>query len=430
MNYTRILFFITYIFAFIGSALFAFPLGGISVFPFRILMIILLIIMVFQVFYQREIKSTIFKDKYFCFFLLWWFYSIVQLFWSLDLNRSVEKIFFFTLMLLLFIFTSYLINEINQFVVLFYIIVISVIIINLFGWINVFSGKYLSSSRFYNSDLISLVPYNIPTSVFTNENDLGVFLATMVPFFLSAIEFNKKIKIKLIFIFLLISNMILIILTGSRGSFLALGIGIFLYLISLYAYRSKLTVKQISGNVFLASILIVAFTVIIANIGTAISFTYNFIYNDASNDIRINLIKNGFQFLQSTYGFGIGLGSFESYMLTKGPNYYASDIINIHNWLAEIFVESGFLIGTLYILVYVSILKNIYKIYIKTQHNNTKMITKTLLIALLVLLIASNVPSSFFQFRTHWILVSLSVVFLTVYKKHIEPNKEEIIRSK
>lgn len=408
---TKNLLYITYFFSFIGAAFFSISIAGFALFPFRILMLLILLIVLFLILRQKKVDISLFNNKYFLFLLMWWFYSILQLLWSYNIKRGLEKIIFFTLMIMLIIFTSYLLKKAVDYIKLFHVIIFSVVVTNVFGWINFFTGYYLQTSRLKDQTLLLAVPYNVPTSVFTNENDFGIFLAIFLPFFLAIMEYYRSIRLRFVVFLLLISNIALIYLSTSRGALLSMFLG-FIILLLFTISNKKGYIKLIYTTLlFSVSIFwgIISFTKIKNSIAEVI-------YDDVSTQVRINLIKNGFSYLNSTYGFGIGLGNFETYM-QNWPIYPTGNIINIHNWIAEIFVESGYLIGILYLWFYFALIKNIFFIYKLSDNSHYRMIAKALMTSLLVMIVASSVPSSFFQFRPHWILLAFSINFLKVYKK-------------
>lgn len=75
----------------------------------------------------------------------------------------------------------------------------------------------------------------------------------------------------------------------------------------------------------------------------------------SSDQVRWNLIRNGFYFLRKTYGFGVGAGNLYEWLSTKSV-YYIGSIRYMHNWYIEILATFGVVIFVLYLIYHIRVM--------------------------------------------------------------------------
>lgn len=422
MKLQRMLVYFLYIFGFIGSSILSITFGGIGFYPLRILLICFVLITGFHILYTQRVNTLLFNNKYFIFLIIWFTYSILLLPFSPNYSQPLTELAIFFEVILVVIFTNIFLKKIDHYYTLFRIILVGVFLISIIGWYNFITGNYLEVSRYYELSTLSFAGYNIPTSVFTNQNNLGVFLALFLPLFYSAIKIAKNKLYKIIVFLIIISLVIMIILTGSRGAIFAVAFGLAVFLFIGSLQKNKTTYTSYFYNIIILILSIIGLAIFLISIDDVLNHIYFFTTVDTSNLIRINLIKQGLDFLNSSYGFGIGLGNFENWMIAKEVKYYTGNIMKIHNWLAEVFVKSGYIIGVLYLVFYFSTIKDLFGIFRK-QNKKSSIIARGLLTSFLILFIAGSVPSSFFDQRFHWLLLAFTINFIIIHEsKHIKES--------
>ena len=125
--------------------------------------------------------------------------------------------------------------------------------------------------------------------------------------------------------------------------------------------------------------------------------------------LRISIVQNGVSLLYSTAGFDVGAGNAEYYMVTSP-----------HNWWLEILINYGIFIFIGYAIFYISIIRNLWKLYHEKQTKGEKMICEPLLVSLVGFFFASISSSSIMAFKPQWLLFAFALSFLNYIK-----NKEE-----
>lgn len=143
----------------------------------------------------------------------------------------------------------------------------------------------------------------------------------------------------------------------------------------------------------------------------------------ASTDIRINLLKNAFMFIADSFGMGIGAGNIEYYMKNFAV-LPTDEIVNIHNWWAEIFVHYGIIIFIGYLLLYLWMIVSLFRLYQNSEHWFDRMTTQALSTSLVAFSLASISPSSFMTLNYSWILVAFAIGYINLRYKNKGKMKE------
>ncbi len=161
-------------------------------------------------------------------------------------------------------------------------------------------------------------------STIANPNFLADFC--VFTFFIALGSFlNSRSKSTLILMFLILLN---IIFTLSKGAWLALGAGVFIFGIIYFNFFSEnYKQKHFKYNLIIAGILVCA--VLAAGIFTA--------KRKQSVDFRLSTWRSSFEMVQATPAFGMGLGSFKYiYTAYKRPEiFYMEGLHNAETQHAE-----------------------------------------------------------------------------------------------
>ncbi|MBO8157759.1 MAG: O-antigen ligase family protein [Bacillaceae bacterium] len=182
-------------------------------------------------------------------------------------------------------------------------------------------------------------------------SDPNILILSLIPFLFFLLS-NTKSKINKIGLVIILIN---VLLTLSRGGYIAIAFGIFIYII-LSPFKEK--IRLISISIFW--LIISLFTTRIffnINILSLISSRFNAIFEDNATG-RFEIWVNGIELFKKNPLFGIGAFNFRQYNL-----YFFGDGHYMHNTLLEILVEGGLIGFSLYLLFLVAIFRNIIKLY-------------------------------------------------------------------
>lgn len=413
LNFELKIFYLMIFFSFLGASISFINIAGISLLPYRILLIILIVFFIYKRYF---LLSNYLKVKeYFLFIIVWIIYSLLFLNWSIDQTNGIRYIFYlFIYLSLLICFINY-IKNIQQIKIIFNIWILFLIVTIVIAIWEINTGQHLSTSGYMKSPELTI---KIPTTFYTNSNDYATFLAISLPFLLFYIWSSKKIYLKLFFLLISFTIAFLILYIGSRANIISISIAFILYfVISNKQFKIKVSVIFI----FLFFILFIFFQEIIDNILFMLNNNLMSIIDSSertmndSNIVRMNLIYNSIDFLSQTYGFGVGAGNAEAWMEKYG-SYDTMGITNPHNWWIEILVNYGLFIFVFYVVIYIRLIYQLFVVFLSSKDVNQKEIAKVLLVSLLTFIFASISSSSVMAFMPQWILLIMSITFINVVK--------------
>lgn len=403
-NIINKLIYLTIISGFFGVAFFSIPFGSITLFFYRILIMALLIFVSLIFLKNKKIYISHIKVKNYLYFLFIWFvYAIFSLGWAKTKIEAVREIVFLVFGFSIVFLVVYFFRKLHNYKWLYKIWILVLVFMIILGFWEVITGNHLAGSKLNTSSKY------IPTGVFYNQNNFATYLALSIPFLLSLIKYKDSYK-KIIGIILLFSTLYLIILTGSRANYLAVILGIIIWF--LFNLNIKNKVKYIFITIAIGIIFSSFFPEQFINILNEIKFQISSIFTNyfkfstgerlGSIGVRINLIKNSLNLLIESFGFGVGAGNVEYYLKA-----------NIHNWWFEILTNYGIFIFAGYVLFYLGIIKELFKINKVFKKNSFElMISDTLLTAMVMFFLASISPSSILAFKPQWLLFAFSIGFI------------------
>ncbi|WP_226682038.1 teichuronic acid biosynthesis protein TuaE [Sutcliffiella horikoshii] len=410
---------------FLNNAFFSVNLGFFSLFPYRILLIIVGALIVLNL-YRSNFRENLWSDwknvkvkGSLLFFVFWLYYALFTLLWAKSVNDGIKYISILVMGIFLLFVVTLFINNVNRLTVFFYIWVSMSIFLMLIGYVNNLFEFQLPSSTLYDGPEYKA---HYPTAVFFNQNDFATFLSITLFFFLSLIRNGKSLSVKIVGIVLSLGALHLIMLTDSRASQLAAvaGVGLYLFLLSsTYIKKWLLIMGSVGTALFIAifysklweKISSLFFSPTIRDFSAALP----------SNEGRANLMRNALYFTFDSFGLGIGAGNAEYYM----ENYSIFDtdeVVNIHFWFLEILTNFGIIVFLGYITLYAYLMYKLYQYYQRGLTNNYKLFVEALLVSLGAFVFSSISPSSVANLYFHWVLFAFALATLNVLRNQSASN--------
>lgn len=303
---------------------------------------------------------------------------------------------------------------------------IAVLVTIIIGVCEIFSGRHLITSRFYDPEYVKMVfettgenaleyRIRIAASVFYNENDFSAFVSIMSPLFAADIACKERFKR---YLGLIVTGMIYFVLY-SNDAFICListVIALVVFLIFSHANRRTCILTALS---FIAIRLIILILPLIKSLGydpsTALEASLFEQYNNmemgyGSMLLRFNTYKVTLRetFL-NTKGLGFGAGSYYNYF----NKFAESEIMmrNPHNYWLEVLSEYGVIIFA----VYVVLLTLLFYVLIRrvTKFDRPK---AAMIIGMgSALIFASVAPSSYLMQTYYWIPIALAIYLADNY---------------
>lgn len=402
-----------------------------KIYLFHIMLIIIIFLFISFKFKNLKIKqaSTPTKLHYiFYFMFLWYSFSV---FWSIKIEYSLiylgYLIFGLSIILTLVYYVNTLQSQNDVFRILSKVFIVEIIIslleiftnfrypISPFSEYVYYFGREMKMNDLSEDEISHLMLS--PTGFEWNPNNLAIVMLGLLPFFL--LSENNKIKL---FGFFSIST--IIIMTTSRGAFIALFFMLFLYffflkrkifLISLvvipilgFSLFSSLAFLENSNNARVKKMLTSIDTVTI----------YLSEENSGKNSVgyRQELIHNGLNALRESYYIGVGGGASNAVQEMLGG--VDGKLTSMHNFWIEILVEGGILFFTVFILWYIYIVYTLYKIGFHTKHEKYKFYSQSLFLSMLTFIPSAISASSVVYELPMWLLFGFSIANINNYKRY------------
>lgn len=343
------------------------------------------------------------------FYFLWLVYGIISLMWSADpeTGLSSEIIVMFIGMLSLMMFPYYLqydeksVKLIRNAWIAGYLITLPI------AFYEITTMQHFSYTE--EERLLGGIGDYFPFAsvFFGNYNNYCVYICLCFPFMFWGFVDSQK-KLWKIFYALLAGIGILIILINTNRTSIVIFV---LYLLSFirFNWRSLFTF------IGLLVILVGSYQFLPASLQNSLDILFNYRVNvdysqDESGLLRLGLFNDGIRFLEDSYGFGSGAGSFETLML-KSPNY--DGISNPHNIFLEILSQYGILIFGGFLVWLIIIARGIYK---NTSYSPS--VKRIFYIAIICIPIIGIINSDALGYTVWWVyFTSLAMLAFIDYKK-------------
>lgn len=338
------------------------------------------------------------------FMLIWLLYATTSLLWAKDQLLWAKNVFYLCVANACMYVIPRVVIQPKQIQCCLRSFVIMGLIHNIVGWYEVITGDY----RFLTTTTKAWVyTYTqAPASLFGGENILATFLVFSTIFtIICLVESENKLG-KLICMSLVISSVLLLFRTTSRGNIFGLAAAAIVY--TYYALlRGKKHTKHIIA-LFIAiyvMLYLVFNTSILSTILEKLQIDFSSTQN-SSDVIRLNLIKSGLKYLVDSYLIGVGAGS-SSFMLQHNAVYDTGNIVVMHNYWLEILTDYGVIIFTSLVVFIVRTFCSIRYIYRHTNNSMLKTIALGFMCCLVAFIPCSISGSSYLGYDWLWVFWGL-----------------------
>lgn len=269
------------------------------------------------------------------------------------------------------------------------------------GLFEIFTGRYLLVRNSIFMIRLNINRLHYPIVAFANPNDLGQFLALLLPISSVFLLEHKKIKTIRYQAIVLLSNVVGLYVIFNTESNLSMIVFLGTYLVYFFTSRKRINKNNVIRWMFIIILFIVVFTIVEnkTHIMERIASNVLFVSTDDIHYIRRfnlyqSLIKSIFK-----HPFG-GFGN--AYSITEP-----------HNFFLYIFSDYGLLGGALFVIYYISLIHQTI-IHIRTEE--TTSIQYLLLASLFLFPLSSSISSGNEQRKSLWILIGFYMYYQLLYK--------------
>ena len=408
---------------FFGGALFSIDIGPFMLFPYRVFLLFLWFMFGLHLLIKGKIDFSQSQIKWYLVFLCFWIgYAALSLSWAISKEAALKNVIFLFMGASVVFFSTYYFREKKDFQILYNIWLYILGFLIILGFWEHLTGYHLPISVLFGE--IGARFMFMPTGVFHNPNDYATFLALSIPFSIGIIRYGRKKYLRFCGLCSALGAFYLIVAASSRANIIAVLFGLAFILLFLLNFKRK-----IKAIITIGICIILLFMFLpgpVQGFFSQITEELNSVASQAelragSVGVRMNLVRNGLLFLYSTVGFGVGAGNSEYYM-AHFAQYNTAGILNPHNWWLEILINYGIFIFIGYVILYIGIIRNLWKIYRIKQIREEKMICEALLVSLVGFLFASISSSSIMAFTPQWMLFAFALSYLNYIR-----NREEKI---
>ncbi len=276
-------------------------------------------------------------------------------------------------------------------------------------------GRSITYSEDNDIDVISIL-LNSPTGFEWNPNNLAIAMVIIFPFFLLA---SRK-WIKLLGC---LSILAIIVMTGSRGAFIALSLVIMLYLFFLNKKLFILTIIIIPISIGLISTNIDALKNSdngrIREMASAFSVLSSYLtQNEGGSDsigTRQQLIKNGINALVDSHYLGVGGGG--SVAVQELAGKVNGKVTSMHNFWVEMLVDAGLGFTLIFIIWYITVVFKLYMISHNSRDETIKYHASATFLSMASFSIGAVSASSVIYFFPMWIMFGFSIAIINNHQK-------------
>lgn len=389
---------------FLNQSVLSIDVGSFSLFLYRIVLIAATVIFLLTVLKEGNLSyywNQVHTKGILLFLLLWMAYGCISLLWAksvIDGFKYMTLLGMGILFVFLAVFTFTTIRSLYLFLMIWMSMTVFLMVL---GFINHFAHIQLPTSTLYGGPSYKL---SYPTSVFFNQNDFATFLSISFFFYLSMAGNSKSSFIKVTTLFLAVLSVYTIYVTESRASLLGVMLGLIAYGWILFPpFIKKLTMVIMAPMLVLSSVFF--FEKWLGSSHDPLS----------SNVVRTNLLKNTFHYFVETFGFGVGAGNLPFYLKNE-PIYETNQVVEVHNWLAEIMGNFGIIIFLGYLIMYAYLFYCLVKIYQVFQEKHHRLLVEACMLAMIGFLVSSSSPSTVSNLYFHWVFLGLVIATVSVFR--------------
>lgn len=374
-----------------GANILSLPILGVQLTLFRILLCFLFIVLL----YRKE-KLTVYLPRRIIYNLnlIMLLYSLITILWADDIYSWIKAEFFVMEGVIAVILLKKVINSRRRVKIAFFALECSALIQAVIGLIEMVTGVYHFAPE---KQLYYITRFGIssPVAMQYNVNNFGALMLLGGCFAYSLFSDSKNVYTKLFHALCGLIFSALVYFSTSRACLLGL-IAIVIF--------NFLFLKKNSMRKFFAGILILSMIIVFrGNLLSYLTIDRRF------DGIRINLIKNGLEFLISTFFFGIGIGQ-ESIWLKNNSVYPTGGVLVFHNWWIELLCGFGLIIALYFLLSYVILFIYNFK-KSRDQQNQWSNLSKGFVLFLVAFVFSSCCISSTINQEWFWIIWGLLVAF-------------------
>ncbi len=277
--------------------------------------------------------------------------------------------------------------------------VLSGVVACLIGVVQIFTGT--ANSSWLNSEMFAGISTRI-VSVFENPNVFAEYLLILIPFTLACFLRKGSVRDKMIFGLALLLELVCLLFTWSRGAWLGILIGVFLFFVIL-SHKSWLVFLEIG----------VASPLLLQLVPSTVSNRFLSIGNltETSISYRISAWYGVFELLKKTWWSGIGVGTAAFEAVYPSVALAGVEIIeHAHSLYLQLLTELGVPGLLLFLLIIFLFVQNCFEYLLRVKNQEERVLVIAGLAATAAMLVMGVTDHIFYSYRiflAFWTTVAL-----------------------
>lgn len=371
------------------------------------------------------------KSRFIYFFYFMFSYYALSILWSIEPLYTLRYLFYLLVGIsIVFLMNAY-IGDRQKYLSVFKVLSIFFILAIVIALFEVFTSFRLPTSPYsdyaalfgrkgadfleFESSVQSLIK-SAPTSFWGNPNNFAVVMVLILPFFLM----HKKTLVRVIGAFTIL---IVIVMAGSRGGFLAFlfGIGLYFFIRGLHYWLPMILAIIVGLLLFANNIEVLKNSDHhrVAQMAWAFDAAYLYLFDkeESLNSIgsRQLLIQNGLNALWDSGGLGVGGGASQAVQEQLGGE--AGKLGSMHNFWIEVLVDAGVAFFIFFMTWYLLLTYRLYRVYKKSRDRFYRYHGGALFISMMAFLLAAVSASSVIYLLPMWLMFGFAIALISLYKK-------------
>ena len=392
---------------------------GLAITPFRIAMPFFIILLILC---RKKVSFGVrWVRGFYIFFAVWMVYASLQLVYSSNHLAGIKK----TLLLSSGIFLSYCIcailsnmRDLRKFILVMGLFCLFVTTI---GFWEHLTSKHLLMSTYsdraaYTGKValqgrLTGIARDIPSGTQYNPNDFAMALALLAVFTVGAWQVKLSYAWRYTGLVVVVGTLAVIIWTGSRTCMVTMMIGIASLFLASKGSRGKFKIGLVIA--VLALIVWVGSVFFTTTAGTGEKFIEELqsLRNWRKNP-RLLLLGNASYTAIVTYGLGTGPANAADHM-ARGP-FPVGHLTDPHSLPGELLSEFGIFIFLGMVIVFVKILKELWRIRQHDPDNEMQNIATLAIVSIIVLLFATITPSTSMKIYEFWFVIGFGLATIKI----------------
>ncbi len=400
---------------FLNQSLLSINAGFFHLFLYRVVLLAAAALFIFHIMREKNLQQYWNRTnvKGVLLFLVFWLsYGAISLLWAKSIIEGIKALFLLGLGISFVFLAVFTFTRMTHLFWYYGIWLVMTVILLMIGMMNHFTQIQLPTSNLYGA---AEYKRSYPTAVFFNQNDFATFLTISFFFYLSLTKNSRQVWLKTSGLLLAILCVVTIYWTESRASLLGVGFGLIAY---IYILLPKVF-KKITALIGTAAFILAAFVFsgkAAEKIVGLINASDIYLNNEVlpSNIARINLLKNTIYFFVESFGFGVGAGNIPFYL--KNESIYATNqVVEVHNWLAEIMGNYGIFVLLGYVTMYAVLFYRLYQLYQRKISRKHNVLLEAGMLGMVGFLVSSISPSSVSNLFFHWVFLGFVISIVSVF---------------